>query len=97
MQKQKLLLSVRNFENSLERAFDLNFLHKIDIRIAQVVQIFQNFWSYRSVESSRLLQTILFLTDSVFYVLFAYFDESMGSIEGYEPWRSCNTVYITPI
>ena len=27
-----------------------------------------------------------FLTDSVFYVLFAYFDESMGSIRGYEPW-----------
>ena len=30
----------------------------------------------------RLLQTVLFLTDSVFYVLFAYFDESMGSIGG---------------
>ena len=26
-----------------------------------------------------------FLTDSVFYVLFAYFDESMSSIGGYEP------------
>ena len=26
-----------------------------------------------------------FLTDSVFRVLFAYFDESMSSIEGYEP------------
>ena len=31
------------------------------------------------------LQTVLFLTDSVFYVLFAYFDESMSSIGGYEP------------
>ena len=40
---------------------------------------------------------VLFLTDSVFYVLFAYFDESMGSIGGYEPWRSWNTVGITPI
>ena len=28
---------------------------------------------------------VLFLTDSVFRVLFAYFDESMASIEGYEP------------
>ena len=37
------------------------------------------------------------MTDSVFYVLFAYFDESMGSIGGYEPWKSCNTVDITPI
>ena len=26
-----------------------------------------------------------FLTDSVFRVLFAYFDESMSSIGGYEP------------
>ena len=35
--------------------------------------------------SYRLLQTVLFLTDSVFYVLFAYFDESMASTGGYEP------------
>ena len=38
-----------------------------------------------------------FLTDSVFYVLFAYFDESMSIIEGYEPYRSRNTLDITPI
>ena len=31
--------------------------------------------------SYRLLQTILFLTDSVFPVLFAYFDASMASIK----------------
>ena len=30
-------------------------------------------------------------------MLFAYFDETMGSIGGYEPWRSWNTVDITPI
>ena len=30
-------------------------------------------------------------------MLFAYFDESMGSIGGYEPWKSWNTVDITPI
>ena len=35
--------------------------------------------------SYRFLQTVLFLTDSVFRVLFAYFDASMASIEGYEP------------
>ena len=29
-------------------------------------------------------------------MLFAYFDESMGSIGRYEPWRSWNTVDITP-
>ena len=48
-------------------------------------------------ESYKLLQTILFLTDSIFCVLFAYFDDSMGSIGGYEPWKSWNTVDITPI
>ena len=37
------------------------------------------------MESFQLLQTVLFLIDSVFYVLFAYFDESMSSIGGYEP------------
>ena len=35
--------------------------------------------------SHRFLQTVLFLTDSVFRVLFAYFDASMASIGGYEP------------
>ena len=45
-------------------------------RIFGVLEIF---------ESYRLLQTVLFLTDSVFRALFAYFDESMASIGGYEP------------
>ena len=35
-------------------------------------------------ETYRLLQTVLFLTDYIFYVLFAYFDESMSNIGGYE-------------
>ena len=34
---------------------------------------------------------------SVFRVLFAYFDESMSSMGGYEPYRSWNTVGLTPI
>ena len=33
----------------------------------------------------QIIQTVLFLTDSVFRVLLAYFDESMASIRGYEP------------
>ena len=36
-------------------------------------------------KSYRLLQTVLFLTDSVFRVLFAYFDASMASIKWHEP------------
>ena len=35
------------------------------------------------------------MTHLVFFVLFAYFDESMGCIGGYEPWKSWNTVDIT--
>ena len=61
------------------------FLKNIDIQISSVVLIFQNFGVTEVFEVYRLLQTLLFLTDSVFFVLFAYFDESMGSIGGYEP------------
>ena len=43
------------------------------------------------------MQTVLFLTDYVFYVLFAYIGESMGSSRGYEPWRSWNAADITPL
>ena len=41
----------------------------------------------------------MFLTDSVFRVLFAYFDESMASIGGGGdgPQRSRNKVGLTPI
>ena len=35
--------------------------------------------------SYRFLQTVLFLTDSVFRVLFAYFDASMASKIVYKP------------
>ena len=49
------------------------------------------------LESYRLLQIVLFLTDYVCSVLFAYFDVSLGSIGGYEPYMSWNTVDITPI
>ena len=66
-------------------------------QIAQDVLIFQNFGITEVFESYRLLQTVLFLTDSVFRVLFAYFDESMSSIGGYESQISWNTVDITPI
>ena len=43
------------------------------------------------------LQTVLFLTDSVFHVLFTYFDESMATKIVYKPERSWNTVGLTPI
>ena len=46
--------------------------------------------------SYRLLQTVLFLTDSVVRVLFAYFDASMASKLVYKPQRSWITVGLTP-
>ena len=61
---------------------------QIQFVILGVTEVFQ---------TSRLLQTVLFLTDSVLHVLFAYFDESMASIVGYEPQRTWNTVGLTPI
>ena len=69
----------------------------ICIQISYVSYFFRNFGVTEVWLEYRLLQTILFLADSVFRVLFAYFDESMASIGGYEPWRSWNTVDITPI
>ena len=48
--------------------------------------IFADFFGVPEVcVSYRLLQTVLFLTDSVFRVLFAYFDESMASKRVYKP------------
>ena len=50
-----------------------------------LLYVFRIFGVTEVFEISRLLQTILFLTDSVFRVLFAYFDASMASIKWYEP------------
>ena len=44
----------RNFVNSLERAFDLKFLQKIDIQISLIFLIFQNVWSYISIRSLQI-------------------------------------------
>ena len=46
------------------------------VRIFRVPEVFVSY---------RFLQTVPFLTDSVFCVLFAYFDASMASIKWYEP------------
>ena len=48
------------------------------------------------IRDLQIATDFLFLTDSVFYVLFAYFDELMGSIGGYEPCRSLNKFDIFP-
>ena len=43
---------------------------------------FRNFEVPKVCVTYILLQTVLFLTNSVFHVLFTYFDESMGSSGG---------------
>ena len=55
---------------------------------------FRILWVTKVYEVSRLLQIVLFLTNSVFYVLFTYFDESMVCIGGCEPRWSWNTLNI---
>ena len=55
----------------------------VDMPISQIVVIFIIFEIPEVYEVYRLLQTGLFLTDSIFVVLIAYFDETMDSIGGY--------------
>ena len=57
----------------------------INKQIVKDVLFWMIFWSSEVCVSYRLLQTVLFLTDSVFRVLFAYFDESMASKIVYKP------------
>ena len=40
----------------------------------------------------RLLQTVLFLTDSVFDAQFACFDEAINFYQSIKPWKSYITV-----
>ena len=71
-----------NHRNVILRLFFLLLFNK------HIFQYFLFFRSFRVPEvcvSYRLLQTVLFLTDSAFRVLFAYFNASMASNSVYEP------------
>ena len=61
------------------------FLQKINIQIAQAVLCFQNFWSSRSFRLSQIGTDSSVLTDSVFFVLCAYFDGSMVFFDEFFP------------
>ena len=65
-----------NFVKSQEYPFALILFSVVQQTIFRVLEV---------CVSYRLLQTVLFLTDSVFRVLFAYFDESMASKIVYKP------------
>ena len=69
-------------------------LQYIIIQISQAVLIFQNCWSYRSIRNSQIATDCSVLTDSVFFVLCAYFDGSMVLFDEFLPKKSWNTVDI---
>ena len=58
----------------------------INIKIPHVHQFISEFLElHKYTFDTDFLQTVLFLTDSVFCVLFAYYNASMASIKWYEP------------
>ena len=69
-------------------------LQKINIQITLVLLFFQNFWSYRSIRNSQVATDCSILTDSVLFVLCAYFDGSMVFFDEFLPQKSWNTVDI---
>ena len=80
-----------------------NFKHierKLDIiatptsMYSSLIIIFQNFWSYRGIRNSQIAIDCSVLTDSVFFVLCAYFDGSMVFFDEFLPYKSWNTVDI---
>ena len=97
-EKQKLLRSRKQFSFVSEEWFLVDyFCRRLIDKFPRTSYFCRTFRVPEVFKSDRLLQVVLFLTDSVFRVLFAYFDESMASIGGYEPYRSWNTVGLTPI
>ena len=61
------------------------FVQIINIHIPQVHQFISELLELQKYMFDTDYYRLSVLTDSVFYVLFAYFDESMSSIGGYEP------------
>ena len=73
---------VKNQQNVIKCQF---VLQKINIQITLVVLFFQKFWSYRSIQNSYIATDCSVLTDSVFFVLCAYFDGSMVFFDEFLP------------
>ena len=64
------------------------FLYKLFIfpNCGRIVGVQEVWWMF------RLLQTVLFLTDSVFDAQFACFDETIDFYQWIKPWKSYITV-----
>ena len=82
LERQKLSAHENNF-HFFCKIFELILLLRIATQILQTVVSFKICEVPEVYEVYRLLQTGLFLTDSVFVELVAWFDETMFSIEGY--------------
>ena len=91
---RNFLLTKLIFIFILEELLSWFFFLLIYMQIVQTFVIFQIFWDIISIRNIQIATDCSVLTDSVFYALFSYFDESMGSIGGYEPWWSWITVDI---
>ena len=64
------------------------------MQITLVFLFFQNFWSSRSFRVSQIATDFSVLTDSVFFVLCAYFDGSMVFFDEFFPQENWNIVDI---
>ena len=89
---QKLWLQCTILHFYLERQFVLIPLALSFYTTCLFFLIFQNFWGPEVWWMFRLLQTILFLTDSVFDAQFACFDKSINLYQWIKPWKSYITV-----
>ena len=79
----------------MERQIGLNFF--AHYFCTKFPNLFHNFRSYRSLLNLQITTDCPVLDRFFSYVLFAYLDESMSSIGGYQPWMSWNAVDITQI
>ena len=82
---------VENYQHAIKCQL---FLHKINIQITQAFLVFQNCWSFRSIRTNQIATDCSVLTDSVLFVLCAYFDGSMVFFDAFLPWKIWNTVDI---
>ena len=75
----------QHFKKSQKRDKILIFYTRLIYKFPLLSYFFRIFGVTKVSEVSKLLQIVLFLTDSVVRVLFAYFDESMASKIVYKP------------
>ena len=79
---QKIIDTLETYHRAIKYQF---LLKHINIQITQVILIFQSFWSYKSIRNSQISTDCFVLTNSVFFVLCAYFDGPMVFFDEFLP------------